>query len=75
MYPDKETVSKCAMLHDTDTEALLKMWTRIKGANASAWTYILIVIVLGGLIFAVILKYYRQNNRKKRYKKGSRKNL
>ena len=75
MYPDKETVSKCAMMHDTDTEALLKMWTRIKGANASAWTYILIVIVLGGLIFAVILKYYRQNNRKKRYKKGSRKNL
>ena len=75
MYPDKATISKCAMMHDTDTEALLKMWARIKGANASAWTYILIVLVLGGLIFAVVLKYYRQNTRKKRYKRGIRKNL
>ena len=75
MYPDKATISKCAMMHDNDTEALLNMWARIKGANASAWTYILIVLVLGGLIFAVVLKYYRQNTRKKRYKRGIRKNL
>ena len=52
MYPDKKTIERCAMMHDTDTEALLKMWARIKGANASAWTYILIVLVLGGLIFS-----------------------
>ena len=74
MYPDKKTIERCAMMHDTDTEALLKMWARIKGANASAWTYILIVLVLGGLIFSVVLKYYRQNNRKKRYKRPGRKN-
>ena len=74
MYPDKKTIERCAMMHDTDTEALLKMWARVKGANASAWTYILIVLVLGGLIFSVVLKYYRQNNRKKRYKRPGRKN-
>ena len=73
MYPDRCTIERCAMMHDTDTEALLKMWARVKGANASAWTYILIVLVLGGLIFSVILKQYRQNSRKKRYKRPARK--
>jgi len=63
MYPDRPAIERCAMMHDTDTEALLKMWTRIKGANASAWTYILIVLVLGGLVGAVIIKYHRKRHR------------
>ena len=67
MYPDKATVERCTMLHDTDTNALLQMWSRVKGSNASAWTYILIFIVLGGLIAAVIMKYYRKNRRKKKH--------
>ena len=67
MYPDSETIRYCGMLHDTGTEQLLKMWSRVKGANASAWTYILIILVLGGLIFAVILKYYRKSYRRKKY--------
>jgi spermidine/putrescine transport system substrate-binding protein len=67
MYPDRETIRYCGMLHDTGTEQLLKMWSRVKGANASAWTYILIILVLGGLIFAVILKYYRKSYRRKKY--------
>ena len=67
MYPDKATITRCAMMHDTDTEALLKMWSRVKGANASAWTYILIIIVLGGLITLVILKYIRKAHRRKAY--------
>ena len=75
MYPDRQTIERCAMMHDTDTEALLKMWARVKGANASAWTYILILLVLGGLVFAVCFKYYKANSRKKRYLKGRRKNL
>ena len=67
MYPENATINRCAMMHDTDTEALLKMWSRVKGANASAWTYILIVIVLGGLISAVVLKYYRKSHRRKKH--------
>jgi uncharacterized BrkB/YihY/UPF0761 family membrane protein len=67
MYPDNATVSRCAMLNDTDTDALLRMWSRVKGSNASAWTYILICIVLGGLIFAVFYKYYRKSSRRKRH--------
>lgn len=67
MYPDSETIRYCGMMHDTGTEDLLKMWSRVKGANASAWTYILIVLVLGGLIFAVCFKYYRKNYRRNKY--------
>ena len=73
MYPDKSIVERCGMLHDTDTEALLKMWSRVKGDNASAWTYILICLVFAGLITLVILKYtrkaYRRRSRRKKYSK------
>ena len=73
MYPDKAIVTRCAMMHDTDTEALLKMWSRVKGANASAWTYFIICLVLGGLIAAVIIKYYRKSHRRKKHYRKKRK--
>ena len=77
MYPARSTVERCGIMHDTDTEALLKMWSRVKGDNASAWTYILICIVFAGLITLVILKYtrkaYRQRSRRKKYSKKKRK--
>lgn len=66
MYPDGSTISRCAMMHDTDTEALLKMWSRIKGANATAFTYVIILLVIGGLVFAVAYKYYRKSLRRKK---------
>ena len=73
MYPAKSMIERCSMLHDTDTEALLKMWSRVKGANASAFTYVIIVLVLGGLVFAVIMKYYGKNYRRRKHCKGKRK--
>ena len=69
MYPDKAIIERCGMMHDTGTEELLKMWSRVKGDSASAWTYILICLVLGGLITAVILKYTKKRYRKKKYAK------
>ena len=63
MYPAKATISSCGMMHDSDTEALLKMWSRVKGDNASAWTYILICLVFAGLIAAVVIKYTRKRYR------------
>ena len=65
LYPDKSIIKRCGMMHDTGTEDLLKMWSRVKGSNASVWTYILIVLVLGGLILAVIYKYTKKTYRKK----------
>ena len=73
MYPDRATIERCGMMHDTDTEALLKMWSRVKGDSASAWTYILICLVLGGLIGLVIAKYVKKARRKKRHVKKRRK--
>ena len=72
MYPDRATIERCGMMHDTDTEALLKMWSRVKGDSASAWTYILICLVLGGLVAAVIIKYVRKARRMKRYNRKRR---
>ena len=72
MYPDRATIERCSMMHDTDTEALLKMWSRVKGDNASVWTYVLIFLVLGGLIAAVIIKYTRKSHRRKRYSRKRR---
>ena len=60
MYPESKIIDRCGMMHDVGTEELLKMWSRVKGANASALTYIIIGVVLGGLILAVILKYTRK---------------
>ncbi|MBE6251278.1 MAG: ABC transporter substrate-binding protein [Bacteroidales bacterium] len=67
MYPDGATISRCAMMHDVGTEELLKMWSRVKGSNASAFTYVIIVLVLGGLVAAVILKYTRKSHRRKKH--------
>ena len=60
MYPQSNIIDRCGMMHDVGTEELLKMWSRVKGANASAFTYVIIGLVLGGLILAVILKYSRK---------------
>ena len=73
MYPDSKIIERCGMMHDRGTEDLLKMWSRVKGDNASAWTYILICLVLGGLITAVIIKYTKKARRRKRYSRRRRK--
>ena len=69
MYPDKAIIERCAMMHDSGTEKLLRMWSRVKGDSASAWTYILICLVFLGLIAAVIVKYTRNYYRRQHYAK------
>ncbi len=73
MYPDKAAIERCGMMHDTGTEKLLKMWSRVKGDSASAWTYILICLVFAALIGAVIIKYTKKRYRRRRYAKRRRK--
>ena len=73
MYPDRATIESCGMMHDAGTEELLKMWSRIKGDSASAWTYTLICLVFAGLIGAVIVKYTKKRYRRRRYAKKRRK--
>ena len=71
MYPDSRTMAHCGMMHDSGTEELLKMWSRVKGDNASAWTYTIIGIFFASLLLAVILKYTKKSHRRKRYAKKS----
>ena len=73
MYPSKNIMERCAMMHDRGTEELLKMWSRVKGDSASAWTYILICLVFAGLIAAVIMKYTKKRYRRRRYAMRRRK--
>lgn len=73
LYPDNAIVERCGMMHDAGTEELLKMWSRVKGDSASAWTYILICLVFAALIFAVIYKYTKKRYRRMRYAKKRKK--
>ena len=72
MYPDRSVIEACGMMHDSGdrTEALLKMWSRLKGDNASYWTYILIAAVLVGL--GAVL-YARFNKKKGHHRRPSAK--
>ncbi len=72
MYPDISIIGRCGMMHDRGTEQLLKMWSRVKGDSASAWTYILICLVFATLITAVIIKYTKKRYRRRRYAKRRR---
>lgn len=73
MYPDASLIMNCAMMHDTGTEELLKMWSRVKGDSASVWTYTLICIVFVSLISAVIYKYAKKRYRRRRHSHKRRK--
>lgn len=73
MYPDNKVMSRCGMMHDSGTEELLKMWSRVKGDSASVWTYTLICLVFVALIAAVVVKYAKKRYRRKRYAKKRKK--
>ena len=52
LYPTKEVIARCEMEHDwgEDSEMLITMWSRVKGSNANALTYLIIgaiIIILG----------------------------
>ena len=68
MYPDRSIIEACGMMHDTGdrTEALLKMWSRLKGDNASYWTYILIAAVLVGLGVVLFTRFNRKKGHRRR---------
>ncbi len=75
MYPDRKIMSRCGMMHDSGTEELLKMWSRVKGDSASAWTYTVICIVFLALIAALIIKYAKKRYRRRRYAMKRRKRV
>ena len=69
LYPGREIIERCALEHDwgQDTEKLLAMWSRVKGDNASSFTYVIIVLCLVAVVLGFIV-----SKRKKGHKHGRR---
>lgn len=65
LYPDASVIERCALMHDCGdrTEAMLDMWSRIKGDSLSS-TMVIIIAVVAILIVAFMIS--------KRTKKRSR---
>ena len=70
-YPDASVMRNLGMMHDTAdrTEALLQMWSRVKGDSATGYTY----IVLGVTLIAIAAFVFFNKSSKKRRKSSSRK--
>lgn len=73
LYPDKSVIDRCALMHDCgdETEAMLAMWSRVKGDNLSMGLVIFIIVVLVLVVaFAVFqtLTKKRQRDMQRRRK-------
>ena len=68
LYPTKEVIARCALEHDwgEDSEMLITMWSRVKGSNASALTY----LIIGGIIVALSVAVVLSRNSRKHHKSG-----
>ncbi len=70
MYPDISVIERCEMMHDSGerTQALLEMWSRVKGDNMSWYIYAVIIIALIAAAYAII----SANRRKKSHRRKKR---
>ena len=68
LYPDRSVIERCAMMHDSGarTEALLEMWSRVKGDNLNNWMVIVILLSFGVLLVVGIMRKVQQRRRKRR---------
>ncbi len=57
-YPDKSVIDRCALMHDCGdkTEAMLAMWSRVKGDNLSPKLVAIVLVVLVLIIAFAISK-------------------
>lgn len=62
-YPDAGTIERCALMHDSGdrVEAMVDMWSRVKGDSLSASTLIIIGVVVLAIIAAVIYNRSRKS--------------
>ncbi len=66
-YPAARIISRCGVLHNTGdrTEDLLAMWTRVKGDNASTFTFVLLGIAIVALLAGFFASKNRKNSRRR----------
>ncbi len=68
LYPDRSVIERCAMMHDSGarTEALLEMWSRVKGDNLNNWMVVVILLSFVVLLVVGIMRKVKQRRRKNR---------
>jgi spermidine/putrescine transport system substrate-binding protein len=69
MYPDRSVVERCALMHDCadQTEAMLEMWSRVKGDNLNWGMIVVLVLFLGAYVAYYIHKFVnKKKNRRRR---------
>ncbi len=71
LYPDASVIERCALMHDCGdrTEAMLDMWSRIKGDSLNSTMIIVIAVVLIALAVSAVIKNKKKSKSKKRSKK------
>ncbi len=70
LYPDRSVIERCALMHDCadKTEAMLEMWSRIKGDNLDS-KMIFIIILVGITLVAIFAVGVISKNKKKSRKR------
>jgi len=71
MYPDWKTIQNCTMMHDWGDQShlLIEMWSRVKGDNATTFTYVVISVTFVGIVVFEIYKKLSRHHHVRRRKK------
>lgn len=70
MYFGSDVIKRAAMMHDSGdrTEQMLDMWSRVKGDNANAMTYVIIGVVAVAVIVAAVMSMLKKRKKQSRKK-------
>lgn len=68
-YADKADIDRCAMMHDSGerTEQMLAMWSRVKGDNATSFTYVVICVFIAAFAALGIFRRIKKSKKNKLY--------
>ena len=66
LYPDRSVIERCTMMHDSGarTEALLEMWSRVKGDNLNNWMVIVILLSFVVLLIVGVMRKLKQRRQR-----------
>lgn len=67
-YPDAKVIERCALMHDAGnrTEAMLDMWSRIKGDSLHTMTLVIIAVAVIAIIAFIVSNAIGRNRKAKR---------
>ena len=71
LYADKSVTDRCALMHDCadQTEAMVEMWSRVKGDSLNVRMIAVVTSVIGVLLFVLASRKYHAYRRRKRRRK------